>query len=303
LLTGAAAHAADRDPASEGHLGSSLIGAVVDGDHAAPAVSKILKAAAQPLESDRPAHQHHVTSSVLTTPARVLTRPAEVLTETLDEGTKNKDAVNRVVRDLTGPLRLTGGPADSRQLASVAAPLTTALSPVTDLLPYGQRPATAPEPADTPDRADKPAKTPAALDGPAMMPAVPDAAATAPATGDAAAARTADTAPAHHVGTYGSVGKRHSMVTDRHRTAATAGVPDRVRESSPGGDGPAPLQVHLGALSGSSTSGSGSPAEGGSSAVLPAAVGCGPVADHRLPRAADAGARCHDAEAPTVSPD
>ena len=54
LLTGAAAHAADRDPAVGGlSLGSSLIGSVVHGDdHTAPVVDRVLKAATKPLESD-----------------------------------------------------------------------------------------------------------------------------------------------------------------------------------------------------------------------------------------------------------
>jgi hypothetical protein len=288
LLTGAAAHAADRDPAPEGILGSSVIGAVVDGDTAPPAVTEVLKAAAQPLESDRTAHR--VTSSVMAAPARVLARPAEVLTETLDEATPENNAGTRVVRDLAGPLRLTGGPADSRQLAPVAAPLTTTLSPVTDLLQPEQEPAAAPD--DAPGRDDAPGKT---VQG--SKPAV------TPATGDAAATRTADTAPVHEAGTHGSVSKRHTTVGHPHPTTVTATSPDTVRDSTPGGDGPAPLQVHLGAISGISTSGPGAPTEGGSAAVLPAAVGSGPVADHRLPRATDVEVRRHDAEAPTVSPD
>ena len=288
LLTGAAAHAADRDPASEGLLGSSLIGAVVDGDSAMPAVSKVLKVATQPLESDRTARPHHVTSSVLAAPARVLTRPAQVLTETLDEATPKNSAVDRVVRDLSGSLRLTGGPADTRQLAPVAAPLTKTLSTATHLLQDQAEPVTTQgsTPADT------------------------------PAPGDAAATRTADPVVAHSVPVTGlaghrdtviparSVSKRHSIVTDRHhRTEVTASTPDTVHRSAPGGDGPAPLQVHLGALSGISTSGPGAPTEGGSAAFLPVAVAGGTVASHRLLRATDVGVRRHDAEAPTVSPD
>jgi hypothetical protein len=289
LLTGAAAHAADHASATET---SSLIGAVVDGVTAPPAVTKVLKAAAQPLESDRTAHR--VSSSVMAAPARVLTRPAEVLTETLDEATPENNAVTRVVRDLTGPLRLTGGPADTRQLAPVAAPLTTTLAPVTDLLQHEQEPAA--EPDDAPGRDDVPGKAPGRT-APGSKPAV------TPATGDAAATRTADTAPVHGTGTHGSVSKRHATVGHPHPTTVTAMSPDTVRDSTPGGDGPAPLQVHLGALSGISTSGPGAPTEGGSAAVLPAAVGGGLVADHRLPRATDVEARRHDAEAPTVSPD
>jgi hypothetical protein len=100
-----------------------------------------------------------------------------------------------------------------------------------------------------------------------------------------------------------STGKRNPIVVERHRSVVTAAQPDSVQDSTPDDDGPAPLQVRFGTLSGLSTSGSGAPTEGGSAAVLPAAVGGTPVADHRLPRATDVVARRHDAEAPTVSPD
>jgi hypothetical protein len=89
----------------------------------------------------------------------------------------------------------------------------------------------------------------------------------------------------------------------RHVVAAEPGTPETVRESTPGGDGPAPVQVHLGAVSGISTGGSGAPTEGGSAAFLPAAVAASSVAFHRLPIATDVEVRRHDAEAPTVSPD
>jgi hypothetical protein len=291
LLTGAAAHAADRDPTTEGLLGSSLIGAAVDGESGssvikAGAVGKVLKAAAQPLESNRKADHQRVTSTVLSAPTRVLTRPAEVLTGTLDKVTAPNDTVDRVVRDLSGPLRLTGGPAVSGQLAPVATPLTRTLSPVTNSLPPAAQPAIT--------QGAQPAQKPVSAD---------------------AATRTADLADTHTavaagsaghrdtVGAAGSAGKRHSTVTHRDRTAVKAGAPDMARTTTPGNDGPAPLQMHLGALSGTATSGSGAPTEGGSAAVLPAAVGGGTVADHRLPGATDVEARRHDAEAPTVSPD
>jgi hypothetical protein len=105
------------------------------------------------------------------------------------------------------------------------------------------------------------------------------------------------------VRTHRSTGKRNPIVVERHRAVVTAAQPDPVQDSTPDDDGPAPLQVRLGALSGLSTSGPGAPTEGGSAAVLPAAVGGTPVADHRLPRATDVEARRHDAVAPTVSPD
>lgn len=209
LLTGTAAQAADHD-ATPGFLpGPSLISAVVDGDTTPPAVGKVRTVAARPLDRDRPAVERPVAS-------------VEVLTETLDDVTTDAistpGAVDRVVRETSGPLRLTGGPADS--------PL-------------------APVPATT--------------------------------------------------------GERPSARSVPHPAAVTATVQDEVRYDRPAGNGPAPLQVHLGA-GGISTAASGAPAEGGSAAYLPATVAGDPVT-HRSPAATDAGVRRHDAVAPTVPPD
>jgi hypothetical protein len=301
LLTGAAAHAADRDPAPEGSLlGSSLIGAVVDGDTAPSAVTRVLQAAAQPLETGRPAQKHRVTSSVLATPVRVLTRPATVLTETLDEATSTSgktdattalSAVDRVVRELSGPLRLTGDPADIRQLAPMAAPITRTLRPVTDLL---QHAAVSAPVTQSPTSIPVHTTATRATTGTAVTGAGPALA--VPASGLTAGER--DT-----VGSTGSASQRHPIVADRHPTAAKAAAPGTVRENPPGGDGPAPLRVHLGAVSGISTTASGAPTEGGSAAFLPAAVASSTMAFHRLRGATDVEVRRHDAEAPTVSPD
>ena len=296
LLTGAAAHAADRDPAPEGSpLGSSLIGSVVHGDAAQPAVVRVLQAAARPLESDRPAHRHHGTASLLAAPVRAIAQPAETLTTTLSEATRKDrttDAttvlggVDRVVRELTGPLRLTGGPEDS-PLAPVTAPLIRTLRPVTDLLPHTAMPAMT---------AQRPIAAPAVH---------------RTTTGSG----VTDTGPAPKtiVGTAGSGSVWHPVlsgwtatdrtVVHRHRVTATAIEPEAVREPTPGGDGPAPLRVHLGAVSGIPTTGSGAPTEGGSAAFLPAAVAASSMAFHRLPIATDVKVRRNDAEAPTVSPD
>jgi hypothetical protein len=304
LLTGAAAYAADRDATPEGSpLGSSLIGSVVHGDTAPSAVNRVLKAAAQPLESENHAHQHHATSSVLATPVRVLSQPAAVLTGTLDEATRSTtgtsdtttalDAVDRVVRDLSGPLRLTGGPTDSRPLAPVAAPLTRTLRPVTDLLPD----AAVPVPVTQRLTSTSVVRTTAtrATTGAAVTGTGP--AHRVPAAGHPAGDR--DT-----VATIGSTGQRHMIVADRHPATVPASAPDTVREYPPGGDGPAPLRVYLGAVSGiSTTSASGAPTEGGSAAFLPAAVASSTMAVHRLCGATDVEVRRHDAEAPTVSPD
>jgi hypothetical protein len=286
LLTGAAAHAADTDPAPGGLLGPSLIGAVVDGASGTTTVGQVLHTATRPLEADRPAKHRDVTSTVLSTPARVLSAPVKVLTGTLDEATQQSGrdsalgAVDQAVQELPEPIRLTGGPAESPQLAPVAAPHTDDLPQVTD---QPQHAAPVAEPVDD--------------DAAATRTAEPVPARTVPAIGFDAGVRD-------HEGTTGSVGKRHSTVTVRHPAAVTAATPDIARDTTPGSDGPEPLQVHLGALSsGISTSGSGAPAEGGSAAFLPAAVAGSSVAHHRLITATDVEVRRHDAEAPTVSPD
>lgn len=298
LLTGAAAHAADRDPAPElSPLGSSLIGAVVNGDTAPPAIDRVLQAAAQPLEPDRPA----LTSSVVTAPARVLARPVRVVTETIDEVTRTTDATtaitaaDRVVREVSGPLRLTGGPADPPPLAPVAAPLTRTLRPVTDLL---QQHAAAPSETDA-----KPARTTTA---PATAGTRGSRATGTAATGTVPASdvpATGMTAGRDDVGATGSVRQRQTIVADRIPTAVTSGTPDAVGDSTPGGDGPAPLRVHLGAVSGIPAPASGAPAEGGPMAVLPAAVANDAMACHGPRGATDVEARRQTAEAPTVSPD
>ncbi len=287
LLTGSAAQAADHE-ATPGDLpGSSLIGAVVNGDTAPPVVDRILKVAAQPLDHSRPARE------------RV---PVEVLTETLDDtpsGTADADsalgAVDRVVREIAGPLRLPGGPADSQPLAPVAAPITRTLRPVTDLL-LDVAPATAHRPAPaTAPAVDEATPQPEPVTMPAADEAVQpvrDVVATGPeAIAPVATVAAVSEAPA---------GTRHT-VTGGQPVAVPAAAPDTVRDATPGDDGPAPLQVHIGA-GGIPTSASGAPTEGGSAAYLPVTVTGDPVA-HRSPSATDVGVRRHDAEAPTVSPD
>lgn len=107
LLTGATAHAADRDPVGEGFsLGPSLIGSVVDGsvvdgdDHGAPVVSRILKAAAEPLAPDR--HRDH--GSVVALPDSAV------------------GGVDGVVRELTAPQRPAGAAVDTRKLVPATDP-------------------------------------------------------------------------------------------------------------------------------------------------------------------------------------
>jgi hypothetical protein len=86
-----------------------------------------------------------------------------------------------------------------------------------------------------------------------------------------------------------------------HRAVAGSAT---AREGTPGGDGSAPGQLHLGDVSGTpSSSGTGTPTEGGCAAFLPAAIANSTMACQRLPIASGVEVRRLAAEAPTVSPD
>jgi hypothetical protein len=285
LLTGAAAHAADRDPASEGSLlGTSLIGSVVH--QAAPsAVSRVLHAAERPSESDR--HRHSSSSaSVLDVPARVL--GAATQPHRMTGAPSALGGVDRVVGDVTGPLRLIGGPA-----RTPVAPVT---APLTDLLSHQ-----AASPVKTVKAAPsvRPAKHLA--EAPSQASPVPPATITPAATQVVPVdvpVITAVESPVRNTAHPGTV----SRTTVRHQ-AARAAEPDTAGENQPGGQDPAPVQGYLGAVSGIPAGGSGGPTEGGSVAVLPATVAAGTMEVHRLPIATDVEVRRTDAEAPTVSPD
>ena len=306
LLTGAAAHAADR---TDGPTGS-LLGSIV-GDGESSPVSGLLTAAAQPLESVSPVHEHdvyehdahkrhvherhaheqHVVSTVLDLPRRVFTRPAG---RSHDHIRTAVDAVDHVLGEVAGPIRLTGGPATTRQLlASVTDPVLSASLPVTDR---------SPQPA-TPVRPDEEPVSPAALPAPEMPqvnPVAHRASNPIPATLPAPAIASPASAPTRHVKVVPL-----AFVHHRHRVASAAPVPATASEENPGGDVPAaPLQLHLGDVSGTpATSGSGTPTEGGAPAFLPAAIADSTMASRLLPIASDVEVRRHDAEAPTVSPD
>jgi hypothetical protein len=296
LLTGAAAHAAD--PA-DGPTGS-LLGSIV-GDGESSPVSGLLTAAAQPLESVSPVHEHHVLAAVLDVPRRVLTRPAEKHGEKKchDHARTPVDAavgaVDHVLGEVAGPIRLTGGLATTQQLlAPRAEPAIPDLLPVTDLPP---------DPAATPVRPDEEPALPAATPAPEMP-------RNAPVTAMASTPIPA-TLPAPVTAPWASVPPRHVKVVSipsahhRHRVAPATHVPAAVSEENPGGDVPAaPLQLHLGDVSGTpATSGPGTPTEGGAPAFLPTAIADSTMASHLLPIASDVEVRRHDAEAPTVSPD
>ncbi|MFI7545544.1 hypothetical protein [Actinoplanes sp. NPDC049599] len=276
LLTGAAAQAADRDPAGGGlSLGSSLIGAVVHGDdHSAPVVGRVLKAAVKPLAPER----HRGSGSAVAAPDKAA--------HSSSDADSALGGVVGVVRGLTAPLHLSGDAVDTRKLV-----------PVTDVRE--------PEP---PQAAKVPATAPAAPERPiAHEPADPKSdvdQADAVVVDEDEDERVSAAAPErdrwHPVGK--TVARQHSIAADRHPAAATAAKPETVSDT-PGGDGPAPERVHLGPASGVPASGPGTATEGGAAAFLPAKVTDSTVACHRLPIATDVGVRRHDAEAPTVSPD
>ena len=289
LLTGTAAQAADHDPAA---AEPSLLGSVVAGDIAQPTVGNVLKAAAQPLEAGHSAHRHPNAVSLLPVPARALTALSGAVSERSTGATSS--GVVRVVRGITGPLRLTGGPADS-PLAPVTAPLVRTLHPVTGLLPHAATPArTAPRPTARPAAHDARVQRPSAAPAAARVSPASSAVQSGPAPSTVAAAELPGT---RHVAAPARA------TTHRHSAARAVAGPGTVRETPYDGDGPAPLQAHLGAVSGLLTGGSGNPTEGGSAAFLPAAVAASSMAFHRLALPADVEARRYDAEAPTVSPD
>ena len=288
LLTGAAAHAADRPGEPDG----SLLGAVVGGDAIMP-VSGLLTAAAQPLEAVPVRHQkHQVVSDILAVPQRVLARPAETLSEVAHGPTRTtvdtaRGGVTAVLRQVAGPLRLTGGsaPAPHRALATVTDPVAVPEAPVAGLSEPSARPG-----VDDNEVADQPVVAP---DQATPTASRPDNATPVP-DGDAVravAAARRTTAASHRI-------------AHRHRTARRAATERATAgEDAPGGDGSTAPQLHLGDVSGTPTSGSGTRTDGASAAFLPDAIADSTTACRPLPIATDDQVRRHDAEAPTVSPD
>jgi hypothetical protein len=320
LLTGTAAQAADHEPAA---TGPSLLGSVVAGDIAQPAVSSVLTVDAQPPEADRPAHRHHNPVSLLPEPARALTALTGAASER-STGVASSSVV-RVAGEVTGSLRLAGGPADS-PLASVTDPLVGTLHPVTGLLPQVVKlPQVAelphvvklPRVVKLPGVAESPhaAKPAGTAPRPTARPAAHGARGHRPIAAPAATPRAVSTSSVVQTGPAPSTvataelpRARHNVapartVVHRHSVARVVAGPETIRETPDDGDRPAPLQAHLGAFSGLLTSGSGSPTEGGSAAFLPAAVAASSMALHRLALPADVEARRYDAGAPTVPPD
>ncbi|AGZ38325.1 Polycystic kidney disease protein 1-like 3 [Actinoplanes friuliensis DSM 7358] len=287
LLTGAAAHAADRDPAGEGlSLGSSLIGSVVHGDdRSGPVVNRVLKAATTPLDPG-----HRGLGSAVALPNMVVGTLHEATHSKVTHSKSDADSalggVDGVVRELTAPLRPAGEAVDTRKLAPVTE------LPQDEVL------------VDDVAAPEEPAKQAVAQVDDTRA-AVADE--TVADQVSSAVVRDEELPAAEPVldrrNTVGkTVTRQHSLAADRHRAAVVEAEPVMVSDT-PGGDAPAPLRVHLGAANGVPASGPGTATDGGSAAFLPAKVADSTVAFHRLPIATDVEVRRHDAEAPTVSPD
>ena len=299
LLTGAAAQAADRDPAGEGFsLGSSLIGSVVHGDdHSAPVVDRVLKAAVKPLESNH----HRGLGSAVALPNKIV-GTLDKVTHGSNDADSALGGVDGVVRELTAPLRPAGDAVDTRKLVPDTDPQELEPPRVATVPAMPVRHAATRVTGSEVSETDAPE-------------AAPDRSVVDPAGADETIADQVsvvtdrdETVPAaeRELDRWNQVGKtvvrQHTLAADRYRAAATAAEPETVSDT-PGGDGPAPLRVHLGAANGVPASGPGTATEGGNAAFLPAKVADSRVACHRLPIAADVEVRRHDAEAPTVSPD
>jgi hypothetical protein len=184
---------------------------------------------------------------------------------THEQGGTTVDAT--VPLEVAGPARLTGGPVDLRQrLVTVpaSAPRSSRLSTAD---PVGEHPVVR-RPGD-----DRPVGT-------------PEARASSPRAH-----------PAFRTGRS----FMHSKAAHRRPAVASATADGPVRDRR--GTHRAPLRPYHGESGGSAAMGPATSMEGGCAAFLPAAIADSTMACHPLPITTDAGARRHDAEAPTVSPD
>ncbi|MEV6303712.1 hypothetical protein AB0M02_30185 [Actinoplanes sp. NPDC051861] len=290
LLTGSAAHAADPDSEPSGSLlGSALHSvATVSGDDDA-AVGGLLKAAVQPLESASKSHRRHAVTSILTAPERVLSGPVGTLDEVVHDGTAiDAGPVGKVLRTVIAPPRTSGGTADDRTRTE---PAENAADPVTEPEPAEITPDESPAdvtPATGGTNARKGAERARVTVSPETLAAAGNSTQVSRTTAAVKRIRHAETTPGSHV--------------QRHIPALRPVTPETIREEPPG-DGPEPVRMNLGAVSGIPAGASGSSPEVGSAAVLPARVANGAV-DFQLRRPApEVEVRRHDAEAPTVSPD
>jgi hypothetical protein len=317
MLSGAAAHAADHQPAEPAIGGISVLSPVRTLDHpvvgaAHRLTSDVVTPVSRPVATKAKAVHRTltaplrptggpvgttpvtriVTSTVKALPLAPVLRPATDLLHVADPVLAERGPVAAVtalpakvlvrpvstlIKPVSPLVRLVSTPVVPAKV--VVKPVTTSVSPITSVSP-----ATSVSPVKE-------------LVRPAAAPALPTTATT----------RTAPADPVTVTGyrttsTNGPDTTRRYADVDRH-TAATTARPDSV-QPAPGSPEPVPVRVHLGAVSGIPASGSGSPSEGGGcSAVVPAAVVAGTVACHRLPVATDVDVRRYDAESPTVSPD
>ncbi|MFI7596399.1 hypothetical protein [Actinoplanes sp. NPDC049681] len=245
-----------------GHDGgsASLLNAVVHGVQGdAPVVGRVLKAAVRPWESDG----HHTGLGTVTTIPKSLVDTVGEVTHGTKDAAPALSGVDRVIRDITAPVRLAGEAVDTR-------PLDPMIVPATDLPQY------AAEPEPVPSQQDRPE---------------PDAGATTPGlSGMDVAAGEQKSAPV----------LIQDLV--RHPVGAVS-VRETVRETPDGdGPAPLRVDLGAAngfPASGAGTATDGGP----SAAVLPSAVADSTTACRRLPIATDVEVRRHDAEAPTVSPD
>jgi hypothetical protein len=254
-----------------------------------PAAGELLKAAVQPLESAPKSHRRPAVASILAAPERVLSGPVETLDKVVHDGSAiGAETVDTVLRTATAPSRTSGEMADGR---SRTASADIAADSVPE--PAQAKPAPAETPVAVPDGAERP--HPPAVDGArAVMPA--KALAEASNSTLASGARAGVT-PVR----YAEAPSRSHV--HRNVSAARPAVPETIREDLPVDDGPAPMRMNLGAVSGIPAGGPGASPEFGSAAVLPARFANGAVRNHLRPLATDVEVRRHDAEAPTVSPD
>ncbi|WP_250000601.1 hypothetical protein [Actinoplanes sp. M2I2] len=292
LLTGSAAQAADRADEPDGSLLGSLVGA----DATSP-VTGLLQAAAQPLEYTGPAHHdRHLVSDILDVPRQVLTGPAELIDdfghEPSDTFVDTFTGADEVLGEAAAPLRPTGEAAPDQRLTAVTEPVTAAVLaadaelPDATELPSEEAPSDEPQPAPVPRETEQTAE---------------------PSRVQKHQARPAPETGRHAVPVKrGKVSPAPSAHRLQHRTAhaVTAKPETEPADSTPGGDEPAaPRRLHPGDVSGTPTSASGTPTEGGSAAFLPVAIANSTMARHVPAIASDVEVRRFDAEAPTVSPD
>ncbi|MEU4692081.1 hypothetical protein [Actinoplanes sp. NPDC023714] len=284
LLTGTAAHAADNDfePAGSLYESTSHSVAPVAGDEAM--VGELLKAAAQPLESESAPKLHRrVVKSILTTAERMLSGPVEMPDEVIYDGSAiDADLLEEEPRRKSAPSRTSDGPADDRERPE---PAEDAADTVTE--PKQEAPAASPQVAD-----------PSPAGSAVVPPAEPRAA--LPTSADHST--RADHAPRGESSPRRAKAESRSHV-HRRVPAARPAPAETVRQEEPVDDGHTPARMNLGTVSGIPAGGPGASPEVGPAAVLPARVVNDAVDGHRFPFAADVEARRNDAVAPTVSPD